>query len=332
MDIIDEILNVINNHNSFVISTHVNPEGDALGSQFGLYSFLKELRKKVSVVNTDPIPDVYSFLPFSDIISFNPPKEQFEILMVSDAGSLDRIGTELSNNLTPQKAIINIDHHVTNDRFGHYNFVDANACAASELVYKIIKRHGMNLGLKRAICLYTGIMVDTGSFRFSNTTPEAHRITAELIAEGVPVSEIYKTVYENLPSSRVKLLALALNTLQFSLDERIAWFHVTQSMFANTGTNQDDTENFINHINAIGTVEISMFFVELENGKTKVSLRSKGDLDVSKVANSFGGGGHQRAAGCTVEANLYETERTVIDYVQRKLAPLMRRERISEIS
>jgi len=230
----------------------------------------------------------------------------------------------LSKALLPQKAIINIDHHLTNDRFGQYNWVDPKASASSELIYKLIKRHGLNIGQKRAICLYTGIMTDTGSFRFSNTTPAAHRIAADLIAEGISVDEIFRFVYESLPESRIKLLGLVLSTLQISLDGKTAWIRVTQNMYADTGTTKEDTENFIDYVKSIDTVEIALFFVELKDGKTKVSFRSKNEFDVSKIAANFGGGGHQRAAGCTIEASVDETEKIVVANIQRELASFMR--------
>ncbi|MBM3237827.1 bifunctional oligoribonuclease/PAP phosphatase NrnA [Candidatus Poribacteria bacterium] len=318
MDVIEEILRVLENHNKFVISTHISPDGDALGAQLGLLSFLNDLGKQVWAVNTDPVPAVYKFLPFSDVISSSPPA-LFDILIVVDAGSLVRIGDDLSKVLLPEKAIINIDHHVTNDRFGNYNWIDADACAVSELIYQLIKRHGMSIGQKRASCLYTGIMTDTGGFRFSNTTPVAHRIAAELIAEGISVDEIYRFVYESLPSSRIKLLGLVLSTLQVSLDGKIAWICVTQNMYERTGTTQEDTENFIDYVKSIATVEVALFFVELKSGKTKVSFRSKNEFDVSKVAANWGGGGHQRAAGCTIKASIDETEKIVIADVQREL-------------
>jgi phosphoesterase RecJ-like protein len=287
-----------------------------------LYSLLKGLGKQVWPINKDPVPSAYTFLPFSDVISSKPPLDRFEILIVVDSGSLARIGDELSQTLLPEKAIVNIDHHVTNDRFGHYNWVDADACAASELIYKLIKRYGMSIGQKRATCLYTGIMTDTGCFRFANTTPAAHRIAAELISEGISVEEISRFVYETLPPSRIKLLGLVLSNLQLSLDRKTAWIRVTQDMYERTGTKQEDTENFIDYVKSIDTVEIALFFVELKDGKTKVSFRSKNEFDVSKLAAHFGGGGHQRAAGCTIKASIDETEKIIVADVQRELASL----------
>ena len=320
MDIIEEILPVINNHDKFVISTHISPDGDAIGAQLALYSFLTDLGKKVWAVNKDPVPYGYVFLPFSDVISSKLPQEPFEILIVVDVATFTRTGSELSKVLLPEKAIINIDHHVTNDRFGQYNWIDDNASATSELIYKLIKQHGMNIGQERATCLYTGIVTDTGSFRFANTTPETHRIVAELITEGVSPEKVSQSVYENLPSSRIKLLGLVLSTLQVSLDGKVAWIRVTQDMYDSTGTNQEDTENFIDHVKSVNTVEIALFFVELKSGKTKVSFRSKNEFDVSKIAIYFGGGGHQKAAGCTLDTSVDETEKTIVANIQRELA------------
>jgi len=349
MDIIDTILNVIANHNSFVISTHVKPDGDALGSQFGLYSFLKDLGKHVWVVNDEPVPAMYSFFPFSDIVLQKPPAEQFEILIVTDAGSLKRIGERLEKSLIPQKAIINIDHHKTNDRFGHYNFVLPGVASTSELIYKIIKRlhpdearrhpsYGDEtrrlascgdktrrlsacgkIGLEGAICLYTGIMTDTGGFRYSNTTPETHCIAADLISEGVPYDKIYEYVYEATSANRIRLLSLALNTLQLTDDGRIGWIYITQDMYALTGTIKDDTENFINYVRYIDTVDVAVLYREMEDHKTKVSFRSRDSIDVSKIAEAFGGGGHRNAAGCTLEMPMDEAKTIMMPAIRQIL-------------
>lgn len=353
MDTPTEILRVIDNHQRFVISTHINPDGDAIGSQLALYSWLKDLGKQVWAVNRDPVPAVYTFLPFAaeisvllpveltgletkvkscgDVISCYPPSAQVEhpyacdytrngesaeVLIVVDAGDLQRIG--MAKEKSFQGIIINIDHHVTNTCFGNYNLVDMDASASAIPVYKLIKQCGINIGLKRAICLYTGIMGDTGCFRFANTNPEAHRIAAELISEGVPVDEIYQRVYETLSSNRVRLLGLVLNTLQLSLDDTIGWIHVTQDMYVCTGTSQEDTESFIDYVRTIDTVEVAAFFVELKDGNTKVSLRAQNTLDVSKIAIDFGGGGHSRAAGCTITAPLNEAKQLILSAIQQR--------------
>lgn len=320
MDIIEIILNVIANHDSFVISTHVKPDGDALGSQFGLYSLLKDLGKHVSVVNNEPVPSLYAFLPFSDVLLQQPPAEQFEILIVTDAGNLRRIGEKLEKSLTPQKAIINIDHHKTNERFGLYNLVLPGVSSTSELIYRIIKRfYPTKIGLERAICLYTGIMTDTGGFRYSNTTPETHRIAADLISEGVPHDKIYEHVYETTSANRIRLLSLVLKTLQLTDDGRIGWAYITQDMYALTQTTKDDTENFINYVRYIDTVDVAVLYREMEEGDTKVSFRSKDSIDVSKIAAAFGGGGHTNAAGCALEMSIAEAEKTILPAIRQIL-------------
>jgi len=319
MDIIQTILNVIEHHESFVISTHVNPDGDALGSQLGLYSFLKDLGKRVWVVNAEPVPPTYSFLPFSDVVLQKLPVEQFEILIVTDVGSLERIGEKLEKSLTPQKATVNIDHHKTNERFGYYNFVLPGVSSTSELIYKIIKRYYPKIGLDRAICLYTGIMTDTGCFRYSNTTPETHHIAADLIGEGVPCDEIYGYVYETVSANRIRLLGLVLNTLQLTDDGRIGWVSVTQDMYALTQTTREDTDNFINYIRYIDMVEVAVMYSELIDRNTKVSFRSRDSVDVSKIATDFGGGGHTRAAGCTLAMSIDEAQKIVIPAIRQML-------------
>jgi len=320
MDIIETILNVIEHHESFVISTHVNPDGDALGSQFGCYSFLTDLGKRAWVVNAEPVPSTYSFLPFSDVVLQSPPAEQFEILIVTDAGDLERIGPPLlKKSLTPQKAIINIDHHKTNERFGLYNFVLPDASSTSELIYKIVKRYHPKIGLERAICLYTGIMTDTGCFRYSNTTPETHHIAADLISEGVPYDEIYEYVYETVSANKIRLLGLVLNTLQLTDDGRIGWAYVTQDMYVVTQTTREDTDNFINYIRYIDTVEVAAIYSELKDHNTKVSFRSKDSVDVSKIATALGGGGHTNAAGCTLAMSIDEVQKIVMPAIRQML-------------
>lgn len=301
MDNYDRILRLISSNQRFVVSTHINPDGDAIGSELVLYSFLTELNKKVWIINTDTTPSVYSFLPNVDQIKSVPPFEQADVLIVLDAGALKRIGSKLSTILPRDKIVVSIDHHVTNDSFADYNLIEANACATCEILYRLIKRHGMPIGKERAICLYTGIMDDTGCFRYSNTTPTAHRVVAELISEGVRVNEIYRRVYETVPQGTIYLLAKVLNTLELTPDGKIAWFYVNKEMFKETGTKPEDVEGFTDYPRSIDTVDVVVFLRELEDGKTKVSFRSQNNVTVDKIAADYGGGGHKYAAGCVVD-------------------------------
>ena len=299
------ILDVFDQHHCFALSVHINPDGDAFGSQLALYSFLLDLGKQVRVFNTDAVPDNYHFLPFSEVIQAPDNVQSYspEILVILDASTRRRIGDRLCQTLIPTKAIVNIDHHDTGDRFGDYNLVETTASSTSEIIYRLIKHSRVPIGKDRALCLYTGIMFDTGCFRYNNSAPVAHRIAAELIEQGdFPVDEVYRQVYESVPLGKMRLLAEVLQTLSLTPDGKIGWLCATQEMFWKTGTTPDDVEGFVNHIRAIDTVEVSIFVSELEDGKSKASLRSEVDVDVGKVAAEFDGGGHQRASGCVINA------------------------------
>ena len=316
------ILEILDCHHSFALSTHINPDGDALGSELALYSFLKDLGKHVKIFNTDATPKIYHFLPFCDAIL--PPKalrdDLPEILVVLDAGDLKRIGEDLARVLIPTKATINIDHHATADHFGDYNLVETDASSTSEIIYRLIRHYGSPVGKERSLCLYTGIMLDTGCFRYSNSTAIAHRVAADLIQEGIAVDEVYRFVYETVPIGTIHLLGEVINTLDITPDGKIAWMCVTQEMFRKTGTTREDLGGFINYIRSIDSVEVAILVSEQENGESKVSLRSKSLVDVGGVAAKFDGGGHQRAAGCEINAPGEKAIAQVVAITQERMA------------
>lgn len=321
METYNAVLDVFDRHQFFALSTHINPDGDAIGSELALYSFLKDLGKHVQIFNTDAVPKIYQFLPFCDAIL--PPEAvqgySPEILVVLDAGMLKRIGDDLSRTLIPTKAIVNIDHHATANHFGNYNLVEVEASSTSEIVYQLIKHHGAPIGRDRALCLYTGIMFDTGCFRYANSTPAAHRIAADLINAGVSVDEIYRFVYEAAPVGRIRLLSEVLQTLGVTPDGKIAWVYATQEMFRKTGMGREEVDGFINHIRAIDTVEFAVLVIEQEDGRSKASLRSKRFVDVGEIAAEFGGGGHQRAAGCEIDAHYDIAIAQLVASAQRRI-------------
>ena len=318
------ILRVFAQHQSFALSTHVNPDGDALGSELALYSFLKDLGKQVKIFNTDIAPKSYRFLPFYDAIL---PAKVFEddfpeVLVVLDAGVLKRIGEYLSRSLVPTKAMVNIDHHTSAESFGDYNLVETDASSTSEIIYRLIRHHGTPIGKERALCLYTGIMFDTGCFRYSNSTPVAHHVAADLIQEGIAVDEIYRAVYETLPIGTILLLREVFQTLGTTPDGKIGWLYATQEMFHKTGTIRDDVDGFINHIRSVDTVEVAILVSEQKNGESKASLRSQSSIDVGEIASIFGGGGHQRAAGCEIDAPCEEAIAQLVATTQRQMSRL----------
>ena len=316
-----KILQILDSHTTFALSTHVNPDGDALGSELALYSFLTDRGKKVEIFNTDPTPGAYQFLPFvSQILSAeafegNSP----EILVVLDAGELKRIGEDLSRVLVPTRYTVNIDHHATADSFGDYNLVKSDASSTCEIIYQLIRQYGAPVGTDRALCLYTGIMFDTGCFRYSNATPAAHRIAAELIAEGVPADEVYRLVYESAPIGKIRLLNEVLTTLEITADGKIAWIYATQEMLRTTKTTREDLDGFINYVRSIDTVEVAILVSEQEDRASKASLRSKSFVDVGEIAAEFDGGGHARAAGCEFSLPYQKTIEQLVKSAQKRL-------------
>ena len=315
------ILRIFDQHQSFALSTHVNPDGDALGSELALYSFLKDLGKQVKIFNTDAAPQNYRFLPFYDaILPVKAFQNDFpEVLVVLDAGVLKRIGPYLSRSLIPTQVTVNIDHHTSAEPFGDYNLVETDASSTSEIIYRLIQHHGTPIGKERALCLYTGIMFDTGCFRYSNATPKAHRVAADLIQEGIAVDEVYRAVYESLPIGTLQLLSEVFQTLGTTPDGKIGWLYATQEMFRKTGTARDDVDGFINHIRSIDTVEVAILVSEYKYGESKASLRSKASVDVGEIAAMFGGGGHQRAAGCEIDAPCEEAIAQLVATTQQRM-------------
>ena len=314
------LLTLFDRYHSFALSTHINPDGDAIGSELGLYLFLTELGKSVKVFNTDTVPNNYKFLPCWNSIEGVNAVEAYrpEVLVVLDASTLERIGKKLSKTLLPIHKLVNIDHHATAEAFGDINLIMPSASSTSEIVYKLIKCHQTPITKACALCLYTGLMFDTGCFRYSNTTPETHRIAAELIEIGeFAPDEVYRHVYEQLPVAKIRLSSEVLSTLQVTDDGKIASVYATQEMFRKTGTTADAVEGFVNQIQAIAGVEVALCVSEMHDRSTKVSLRSQGRVDVSQLAAEFEGGGHARAAGCRVVMPYLAAVTTLVQTAQR---------------
>ncbi len=327
--VMGDILGVLEEAEIFLISSHVNPDGDAIGSQIALYSFLLHFGKVVSIVNSDPVPSVYRFLPNVEVFRIEStentdigsdayvPWEDVEVAIILDCGELKRIGEDLAARIRPRRGLINIDHHLSNRYFGTHNLVDADACATAELLFHLMEYSGIEMDRDRAMCLYTAILTDTGCFKYNNTNPEAHRISARLIQEGVRPDLIAELVYEVTPYGKARLFGMALATLRLSLDGKIAYMWVTQEMHKQTGTGSEDTDGFTDYIRSLKDIEVAIFFRETDKGEIKVSLRSKSDLDVNQIAATFGGGGHQAAAGCTISRPLEEAMDAVVEAVAR---------------
>jgi bifunctional oligoribonuclease and PAP phosphatase NrnA len=300
---IETIKEIINRYQNFVITTHVNPDGDALGSELAFYHALRLLGKNVVIINHNSTPDNYKWMDDGDrIFHFIPEKHRDYILnadavFILDANQPDRVRS-LEPFIKQTKALkIVIDHHLDPHPFGDHYLIDDEATSTGEILYKLlIKLDGVTFDREIAVALYTAIMTDTGSFRFPRTDPETHKIVSHLLECGVDPTQIYVNVYENWTCGRMRLLGEALDTLKTVYNGKVAYITCTQNMFKATGTSEVETDNFTVYPMSIQGVVIGILFNELQNG-IKISFRSKGNIPINELAKEFGGNGHLNAAG-----------------------------------
>jgi bifunctional oligoribonuclease and PAP phosphatase NrnA len=314
--IIASIVAEIEANNSFLITTHEGPDGDAVGSSLALATYLQRLGKDVTIYFHDPVPELYTFLPLADSVVHAIPDRHFEICFVLDVGEFRRAGEELAQFRKVGK-FINIDHHLLCDTFGAINLIDAEAAATGILVYRIIKGAGHVIDYETALCIYTAVITDTGSFRYSNANKEAFTVAGELVELGINAWSISEKLYESQPRKRLELLALALSTLTVSPRGDVACVTVTLDMYEKTGATAELTDGFVNYPRSIRGVEVAVFFREIKPGLFKAGFRSKGKVNVSALAAELGGGGHHNAAGCNVAGSLEEVRQRVFAHLAR---------------
>lgn len=320
MDELRKIAKVIGENKSFFITSHIRPDGDSIGSQLALKRMLEKLGKEVVIVNHDPVPKIYDFLPGSESIRQESPKnKECDVTFVLDSPEFSRLEST-AEAIKKAKVIINIDHHLGNKKLGKYNYVDTKASAVGEQIYELTRVMGFEIDREIALCLYVGILTDTGSFRQSNTTFRAHEIVAHLMKIGdLKPAQITHQVYETQLPSAIKLLSMTLDTLERSEDGRIAWMTITDEMFQETATTKAEAENFINYVRSVKGSEVAILFTELARDEVKVSFRSKSSADVNNIAKTFGGGGHLRASACTIKGDMEEVKQKVLREVEKQL-------------
>lgn len=292
-----KVVSVLQERESFLITGHVSPEGDVIGSGMALALALRDMGKKAKVINKDPIPQQLLFLPHDGLFTQQKTITQTaDALIVVDSGSFERTGYAGPFSIP---TIINIDHHVTNPSFGNINWVLPTAMATGEMIYDLLKEMGTAMTPSIATCIYTALITETGSFRYVNTTSRALQIAGEMIEKGADPFRIASALFEANTSGRLKLLAEVLAKMEVSSDERIAWIQVMQAQLRKTGTTFEDTEDFVTYPRSIEKVEVAVFFREVGPEQFKISFRSQGKVDVALLAKRWGGGGHTYAAGCT---------------------------------
>lgn len=319
-----KVMRAIRRHRKFLITGHVDPEADAVGSQLALASFIRRLGKKAIIVDQDPPPISCDFLTGIDsIVLFKDLKRNMikrtDCLLVADCPSLERIG-KVRELVTGQMEIINIDHHVSNDNFGDVNWVEKKASAVGEMVFEIFKRSGLKLTHDDAEIIYAAMLIDTGSFRYSTTTARTHMIAAELIKNGLDTNVIYENLFEMKTFQVSRLLGESLSTMKRSGDGKIVWIWITREMLKRTGAPLKDAENFIGFPRAVRGSKVALLFKETgKKGMIKVSIRGKEGIDVNRIAAKFGGGGHVAAAGFTIMGSHAAAEKKVISEITKYL-------------
>ena len=316
----DQVIQHIKDGQHLLIASHAEPDGDAVGCLLALGLALRKFGKKATLYNASPIPAVYRFLPGVDQIEQQiETAHPYDTAIMLDCGDLIRVG-EAAATISQIPMIINIDHHVSNTGFGHIQLIDTSACATAEIVHRLIKTLEIPVDKAMATSLYTGILTDTGSFRFSNTNKAAFSICEEMADAGVDPHRVAQHVFGSYSLGRIKLLNMALNSIEISDNGKLSMMTITRSMLNTTETNTEDLDGMINYARRIEDVKVAALIHEIKNGGGKftnmnryhVSLRSDSSVDVAKIASKFGGGGHASAAGFQIESTLVALKTKII--------------------
>ncbi|MGB8167579.1 MAG: bifunctional oligoribonuclease/PAP phosphatase NrnA [Chthoniobacteraceae bacterium] len=317
---LEQIAEVLRERKSFVVMSHARPDGDALGCTLAMALCLKQMGKDVVAWNEDGMLEKLRFLPSSDLV-ITPPAEpqQFDVAIVLDNAVKNRAGRCIEA-VAPGALWINIDHHITNDRYGDLAYIDSTAPATGQILYELFRQCDLPLTYPMADNLFVAISTDTGSFQYPNTTARTYEIGAELVKVGVNVGDLSQKMYESYPRRRLELLREMLNVLKFSSGDRVASFALTASTAQRLGVQPEDNEGLIDHIRSVQGVIVAAFFEELGDERIRISLRSKSPkADVSKICGQFGGGGHTLAAGARVRGSLHDVQEKVLAAIDHEI-------------
>ena len=315
---LEAICRVFRDRDRFLIACHENPEGDAIGSELALALALRKMGKTVTVLNADPVPFNLKFLPGADSVVPEEEGSRYEVAVIVDCGSSARTG-RVESQLRKPSTLVNIDHHRTNGGCGDYCLIDPEAAATGVLIYRILVAMGVEIDYDVAVNIYVAILTDTGSFHYSNSSPEAFHIAGEMIRRGIDPWAVAEQVYETQSADRLLLLGRVLGSLEIAAGGKVAAITTMKQDLADHSAGKDSLEGFINYPRSVLGVEVAVAFREEDGGEFRVSFRSKGRVDVSSVALAFGGGGHRNAAGCSVKGTLPEVKRVVFGALEAAL-------------
>ena len=323
MNDFDEISKVLQKNNNFLITSHVNLDGDGIGSELAFYFILKKLKKKPIILNQDKLPKIYDFLPGSNKVHYLDDNcidtKSIDVGIVLDCSNVKRIGKtyEIFKNI---KTIINIDHHKSNENFGSLNYVDSSVSSVGEIIYELIRSINIDL-LDEDIstCLFAAIITDTGSFRYSNVSSKTFKIASDLTSFGIKPYLIANNIYNRNTYSGLKLLGEALTTLEMDDSKYVSWLTITRKMLNNAKANDEEIEGIIDIATTLDNTEISILFRETKDNKIKISFRSKGNFDVNKFAGKFKGGGHPNAAGCLCSGKMDKIKEIILSKLFKEI-------------
>jgi phosphoesterase RecJ-like protein len=323
---IQDVLAAVADAQKILLTTHVNGDGDGIGCQAAMASWLRSQGKKAWIINPTPFPQSLAFLLPDSEWCVDPGTKQAselaaeaDLAMVLDTGEVPRIGRVMA--LIEKLPKVVVDHHpVGPDPIGGVSYRDSDASATGELIFDLFTESGTEWSLEASLGLYVAILTDTGSFRFSNASPRAHRVVAELLQRGVSPEETYRVLYGGVPLKKLQLLQASLQQLEVDPKGGIAWMTIPSDVFEELSAKSDDIEGLVDYPRDIRGVQVGLLFRETAKGATKISFRSNGDVDVNALAGQFGGGGHVKAAGALVEGPLVRVRDEVLNATRKAVA------------
>lgn len=319
LDIVDKLKKA----NHVLITSHINPDGDNISSCVALAMGLEQLGKTATLALNSPVPHIYKFMPLTDryvpFANLERDRQRFDCAVVLDVGNLKRVGDTTDMRMFTD-LILNLDHHVRTEMCGDVSFVDSSFSSTAEIVFSLLTDLGVAVSSEMANVLYIGILTDTGSFQFQNTTAATLMAASELVGLGASPEAMAKRAYFTNRAAKIVLTGKVLSTLSFDETGKIAWITATRDVIDSCGANSDDLENVINNVTSIENIEVAVLFRDLNDGKIKLSLRSRNSADVQKFALKYGGGGHKKAAGMTVDGELSFVVRKVISELRDSIS------------
>lgn len=313
----NQVIDRINSSKNICIISHVNPDGDSIGSLLGLGLALKKYKdKRIKLAINDEIPKNYKFLPGIEYLEKTQKDEAFDLLITLDCSDLKRLG--LGKYVTDNADfIINIDHHKSNDFFGDENIVFPGYSSTGEILFNLLKAMNIEIDTEIATCLYVSISTDTGSFKYDSTSPDTLEVAANLMRKNIDLNKITTNVYQSRSLEKTCLLIKSLNSMELYMDNRIGIISVTEEMIEDCNAAIQDIDGIIEFVRDIDTVEVACMLKELDQEVIKVGFRSKKDIDVAEIAMSFEGGGHSRASGCTIYDTIDNSKDKVLDEIKK---------------